>query len=186
MTSLIAAPGTEPGDTFDVFYLPPGEFIIGTVAFLIVFGVLGKLLLPKIRTALAEREELIESGLRAAEDAKEESARMAETNQDELAQAREEAATIRAAAQAERADIIEKARSEAATAAAAVTASAQAQIEQEKNKAGADLQRNVGAIATDLAGRIVGEVLTDDTRAQAVVDRFIGELESAAESTGTA
>jgi len=184
MTSLIAA--TEGVEEFNVLAVPIGEFIIGTVAFLIVFGALGKLLLPKIRTALAEREQLIESGLRAAEDARAESARMAEANQDELTQAREEAASIRAAAQAERADIIEKARSEAVTAAAAVTASSLAHIEQEKNRAGADLQRNVGAMATDLAGRIVGEVLTDDARAQAVVDRFINELESAAESTGTA
>jgi F-type H+-transporting ATPase subunit b len=184
MTSFIAS--GEGSDSFNVLAVPIGEFIIGTVAFLIVFGVLGKLLLPKIRQALEDREKLIESGLRAAQDAKEESARMAEANQDELVQAREEAASIRAAAQAERAEIIEKARSEAAATAAAVTASAQAQIEQEKNKAGADLQRSVGALATDLAGRIVGEVLTDNATAQNVVDQFIGELEAATESSGTA
>ena len=140
MTDLIAS-GAESSE-FNVLAVPIGELIIGTVAFLIVFFVLGKL--------------------------------------------REEAAGIRAAAQAERADIIEKARSEAQAAAAAVTASAQAQIEQEKNKAGSDLQRNVGAIATDLAGRIVGEVLTDNATAQGVVDRFISELEAASGSNGKA
>ena len=67
-----------------------------------------------------------------------------------------------------------------------MTASAQAQIEQEKNKAGSDLQRNVGAIATDLAGRIVGEVLTDNATAQSVVDRFISELEATTGSNGKA
>jgi len=48
------------------------------------------------------------------------------------------------------------------------------------------LQRNVGAIATDLAGRIVGEVLTDNATAQGVVDRFISELEAASGSNGKA
>lgn len=185
MTDLLAS-GAEGGESFNVLAVPIGELIIGTVAFLIVFFVLGKLLLPKISKALDEREAAIEGGLKAAEKAKEDSARQAAQNQDELARAREEAAGIRAAAQAERADIIEKARSEAQAAAAAVTASAQAQIEQEKNKAGADLQRNVGAIATDLAGRIVGEVLTDNATAQSVVDRFISELESASGTNGKA
>ena len=185
MTFLFAS-GAEGSVQFNVLAVPFGVLIIGTVAFLIVFFVLGKLLLPKISKALDEREAAIEGGLKAAEKAKEDSARQAAQNQDELAKAREEAASIRAAAQAERADIIEKARSEAQAAAAAVTASAQAQIEQEKNKAGSDLQRNVGAIATDLAGRIVGEVLTDNATAQSVVDRFISELEATTGSNGKA
>ncbi len=185
MTDLIAA-ATEGSEQFNVLAVPIGELIMGTVAFLIVFFVLGKLLLPKINQALEEREQAIRGGLEMAEKAEAESARLAAQNQDEIAKAREEAAGIRAAAQAERADIIEKARSEAQTAAAAVTASAHAQIEQEKNKAGSDLQRNVGAIATDLAGRIVGEVLTDNATAQSVVDRFISELESASGSNGKA
>ncbi len=185
MTDLIAA-ATEGSEQLNVLAVPIGELIMGTVAFLIVFFVLGKLLLPKISQALEEREQAIRGGLEMAEKAEAESARLAAQNQDEIAKAREEAAGIRAAAQAERADIIEKARSEAQTAAAAVTASAHAQIEQEKNKAGSDLQRNVGAIATDLAGRIVGEVLTDNVTAQSVVDRFISELESASGSNGKA
>ncbi len=184
MTDLIAS--AEGAQQFNVLAVPIGELIMGTVAFLIVFFVLGKLLLPKISQALEEREQAIRGGLEKAEKAEAESARLAAQNQDEIAKAREEAAGIRAAAQAERADIIEKARSEAQTAAAAVTESAQKQIEQEKNKAGSDLQRNVGAIATDLAGRIVGEVLTDNATAQSVVDRFISELESASGSNGKA
>ncbi len=167
MTDLIAS-GAESSE-FNVLAVPIGELIIGTVAFLIVFFVLGKLLLPKISKALEEREQAIEGGLKKAEEAEAESARLAAQNQDELAKAREEAAGIRAAAQAERADIIEKARSEAQAAAA-----------------GSDLQRNVGAIATDLAGRIVGEVLTDNATAQGVVDRFISELEAASGSNGKA
>jgi F-type H+-transporting ATPase subunit b len=40
------------------------------------------------------------------------------------------------------------------------------------------LRAEVGGLATQLAGRIVGESLEDDERARRSVDRFIAELES--------
>jgi F-type H+-transporting ATPase subunit b len=43
----------------------------------------------------------------------------------------------------------------------------------------------VGTLATDLAGRIVGESLEDDARQRRVVDRFLDELESRADSGAT-
>jgi F-type H+-transporting ATPase subunit b len=36
----------------------------------------------------------------------------------------------------------------------------------------------VGALATTLAGRIVGESLEDDERSNRVVDRFLADLET--------
>ena len=45
------------------------ELIIGFVAFLIVFAVLGKVLLPRIQKTLAERADAIEGGLHRAEEA---------------------------------------------------------------------------------------------------------------------
>jgi len=41
----------------------------------------------------------------------------------------------------------------------------------------ADVKTSIGAVAVDLAGKIVGENLSDDQRSQAVVDRFITSLE---------
>lgn len=182
LASAEAGAEAEPS----VLAVPLPELIIGTIAFLIIFGVLGKMLIPKIVKALNDREEAIEGGLRKAEQAQAEVAELKAQYADQLAAAREEAASIRQAAQAEKAGIIEEARSEAATAAAAVTANAMAQIEAEKSKAIGELRRSVGVMATDLAGKIVGESLTDDARSAAVVDRFIAELEqSAASAQGT-
>ena len=42
----------------------------------------------------------------------------------------------------------------------------------------ASLRAEVGALATELAGRIVGESLEDDERSTRVVDRFLGDLET--------
>ena len=48
------------------------EFIIGTILFVLVFGVLAKLLLPRIQQTLAERTEQIEGGLAKSEEAQSE------------------------------------------------------------------------------------------------------------------
>ena len=39
------------------------------------------------------------------------------------------------------------------------------------------LRSEVGTLALDLAGGVIGETLSDDKRAQSVVDRFLAELE---------
>ncbi len=177
MTELLAAAAEgEPS----VLAVPLGDLIIGTIAFLIILVVLGKLLLPKITKTLAEREDAIAGGIKRAEEAQAQSQRMLEEYKALLATARDESAAIRAEAQAERAGIIEEARNEARQVASGVMAAAASQIEAEKKKAISELHNSVGVLATDLAGRIIGESLADDLRASAVVDRFIAEVEQAA------
>ena len=50
-------------------------------------------------------------------------------------------------------------------------------IESERAGALASLRAEVGTLAVDLASRIVGEVLSDDKRSEALVDRFLADLE---------
>ena len=45
------------------------ELIIGAIAFLIVFALLAKVLMPRISKTLAERTDAIEGGLKRAEEA---------------------------------------------------------------------------------------------------------------------
>ena len=54
------------------------------------------------------------------------------------------------------------------------------------NRAVASLRAEVGALATGLAGRIVGESLEDDARQSRVVERFLSELESSSNGSGRA
>ena len=62
--------------------------------------------------------------------------------------------------------------------AARLTATAHAQIEAERQTALVSLRSEVGTLALDLAGGVIGESLSDDKKAQAVVDRFLAELEA--------
>lgn len=161
----------------NILRLPLDELIIGTLAFAIVFFALAKFAFPAISKTLEDRADAIEGGLARAENSQAEAAAMLEQYRAQLADARGEAATIRAEAQAEKAAMIESARGEAATAAASVTERAQAQIEAERSQAMASLRRDVSELALTLAGKVVGESLTDDARARASVDRFIVDLE---------
>ena len=58
---------------------------------------------------------------------------------------------------------------------------AHAQIDTDRQQALAALRQQVGELSVELAGRIVGESLTDEARQSRVVDRFLGELESSGE-----
>jgi F-type H+-transporting ATPase subunit b len=158
--------------------VPSGpELIIGAIVFIVVFGVLGKMLLPRIQQTLAERTELIEGGLARSEEAQAEAKQLLDQYRQQLAEARHEAARLREEAREQGAQIIAEMREQAQAEARRVTEAAQAQIEAERQQALIALRTEVGTLATELASRIVGESLTDEARQRRMVDRFLGELE---------
>ena len=78
---------------------------------------------------------------------------------------------------AEGAAIIEQMRNTAQDEANRITASARAAIEAERQQAVTSLRNEVGALAVELASKIVGEALEDQARQSRIVDRFIEDLE---------
>lgn len=155
------------------------EFIIGLICFVLVFGVLGKMLLPRITKTLEERTDKIEGGLARAEEAQQEANNTLKQYQEQLASARHEAARLREEAREQGAQIVAEMRAQAQQEARRITEAAQAQIEAERQQALASLRAEVGAISTELASRIVGESLTDEARQRRMVDRFLDDLEGA-------
>ena len=153
------------------------ELIIGLIAFLIVFGFLGRMLLPRAQKMLAERTNQIEGGLARAEEAQAEANQVLEQYKQQLADARHEAARLREEAREQGAQIIAEMREEAQAEARRLTEAAQQQIQAERQQALTALRSEVGALSTDLASRIVGESLTDEARQSRVVDRFLDDLE---------
>jgi F-type H+-transporting ATPase subunit b len=153
------------------------ELIIGAVAFLIVFAVLGKVLLPRIQKTLAERTDAIEGGLKRAEDTQAEAQQVLDQYRQQLADARQEAARLREQAQEQGAAIIADMREVAQTEARRIIDSAHQQIETDRMLALQALRADVGTMAVDLAGRVVGESLEDVARQRRIVERFIEGLE---------
>jgi F-type H+-transporting ATPase subunit b len=69
-------------------------------------------------------------------------------------------------------------RAQAQAESARIVASAHSQIEAERQQALTSLRQEVGAMATTLASKIVGEALDDQVRQSRVVDRFLSDLEA--------
>jgi F-type H+-transporting ATPase subunit b len=153
------------------------EFIIGTILFVLVFGFLARVALPRIQKTLAARTDAIEGGLNRADDAQKEAQQLLEQYRQQLAEARHEAARLREEAREQGAQIIAEMREQAQAEARRVTESAQAQIQAERQQALTALRVEVGTLATELASRIVGESLADQARQSRMVDRFLDELE---------
>jgi F-type H+-transporting ATPase subunit b len=160
------------------------ELVLGLVCFVVVFGILGKLLLPRIVKMLAEREDAIQGGINRADEAQAEAAQLLEQYRAQLADARQEAARIREEAREQGAQIIAEMRERAEAEARRITESAQAQIDAERQQALISLRAEVGSMATELASRIVGESLTDQARQSRMVDRFLEGLEAQSNRVG--
>ena len=88
---------------------------------------------------------------------------------------------MREEAREQGAQIIAEMREQAQAEATRLLDAAHAQIDTDRQQALAALRQQVGELSVELAGRIVGESLTDEARQSRVVDRFLGELESSGE-----
>ncbi|MFE3327512.1 F0F1 ATP synthase subunit B [Streptomyces sp. NPDC059176] len=159
------------------------ELVIGLIAFAIVFFVLGKKLLPNINRVLDERREAIEGGMEKAEAAKMEAQSVLEQYRAQLAEARHEAARLRQEATEQGAALIAEMRAEGQRQREEIVAAGHAQIEADRKAAAQALRQDVGKLATELSGKIVGESLEDVARQSRVIDRFLAELEEKAEAT---
>jgi F-type H+-transporting ATPase subunit b len=153
------------------------ELIVGFIAFSLLFLVLRSKVVPLFEKAFTERTEAIQGGIEKAERAQVEAERALAQYTAQLNEARGEAQKIREDARVQGAAIIEDLRSKAAEEAARITAAATAAIQSERQQAMTALRNEVGALATELAGKIVGEALDDQVRQSRIVDRFITDLE---------
>ncbi|MCX5142948.1 MULTISPECIES: F0F1 ATP synthase subunit B [unclassified Streptomyces] len=163
--------------------IPPiPELVIGLIAFVIVFGFLAKKLLPNINKVLDERHEAIQGGIDEADAARTEAQSVLEQYKAQLAEARHEAARMRQEAQEQGAVILQEMRAEGQRQRDEIVAAGHAQIETDRKAAASALRQDVGKLATDLAGKLVGESLEDHARQSGTVDRFLDDLEAKAEA----
>jgi F-type H+-transporting ATPase subunit b len=158
------------------------ELIIGAITFGIIFFALWKVLIPRLSKTLEERTDKIEGGLQRAEETQAEADRTLATYREQLAEARHEAARLREEAREQGAQIIAEMREQANAEGRRLIEAAHAQIDADRQQALQSLKSEVGALAVDLAGRVVGESLTDEARQRRTVERFLDELEQQPES----
>lgn len=193
MTSVVAAAvqAAEHAEEVEgINLLLPADYDLlwSTVVLVIIAVAFYKMVLPKFTAVLDDRTARIEGGLAQAENAQAEAAAALAQYHQQLTEARAEASRIREEARVEGGVIVEELRVKASADAARILETAQRQIEAERQQASVSLRAEVGALATELASRIVGESLADEARQSRVVDRFLDELEvaTAADAATTA
>ena len=164
--------------------LPPlGEIILGLIAFAVVLVVFAKLVAPRFEQVFQARREAIEGGIERAEAMQAEAKAALDQYRAQLAEARTEAAQIRDQARAEGQQILEELRTQAQEESARIVARGEEQLASARQQVVNELRGQIGALAVELAGRVVGESLADDARRSGTVDRFLAELDGMAAST---
>jgi F-type H+-transporting ATPase subunit b len=152
--------------------------VIASLVFIgILFFVFRKMVVPRFEATYAERTEAIQGGIEKAEKAQAAAEAALQQYNDQLAEARSEAARIREDAKTQGTQILAEMREQAQAEAARIKAQAEAQLEAERAQITTQLRNEIGGLATTLASRIVGEALDDDERARRTVDRFLADLE---------
>ena len=172
--SILAAEAHNP-------LIPPvGEIVIGLIAFAIVFFVFAKFVAPRFEQVFQARREAIEGGMERAEAMQAEAKAALEQYRAQLAEARNEAAQIRDQARAEGQQILEELRAQANEESKRIVARGEEQLATQRQQLVNELRGQIGTLAVDLAGRVVGESLAEDARRRGTVDRFLAELDAMA------
>ena len=152
----------------------PAEFIPALVAFIVIWIVLAKFAWPMVIGILDKRQETIKNNLDEAESAKIEAQRSLAEYKKQLADARREAAGIvdeaRRAGEQVKADITAQAQAQADE----MIAKAKMSIEKEKLAAIADLQTSVADLSVAVAGRFIGEDLSDAEQRK-LIEKYVAE-----------
>lgn len=159
---------------------PVGEIIVGTITFAILCLVFFKFVIPRFEQVFQARREAIEGGIERAEAMQAEAKAALEQYRAQLADARNEAAQIRDQARAEGQQILEELRTQAQAESARIVARGEEQLTTARQQVVNELRGEIGTLAVQLAGQVVGESLADDARRSGTVDRFLGELDGMA------
>jgi F-type H+-transporting ATPase subunit b len=183
MTNILLAVATEQADINPIIPLWQ-EMVLAVISFAIVAWVLIKFVFPRMEETFRARVDAIEGGIKRAEEAQAEANKLLEQYKAQLAEARTEAARIRDEARADsegiRQEVLARAREESDR----IIQAGNDQLAAQRESILRELRSEVGSLAVDLAGRIVGESLADEARSRGTVERFINELGAAGSAGG--
>jgi F-type H+-transporting ATPase subunit b len=171
--SAIIAAGENPNPLLPAV----ADLVWSSVVFVFILVFFLWKILPNMKKMLDARSAAIEGNIAKADEAQREAEEALAQYTAQLADARSEAGVIRDSARADGKKIVDEAKDAASTEAARITATAHAQIEAERQAALVSLRTEVGSLALDLAGQVIGEALKDDKKSKDLVDRFLSDLE---------
>lgn len=166
------------------FLLPNATFFAELIAFLIVLGVLGKWVLPKVNEMMAARKEEIRSSLESAANAKDETQALLEDARQQLENAKSEAREIVARANAVAVQLKEEGRVRGQSEYDRLIQGAQSDIEQEKVRVREEVIREFGQLVVVAAERVIGAELDASRHSQLIQETIDQAGSSSSGNTG--
>lgn len=148
------------------------------VAFGVLFLILWKFAWPVILKSVDSRADLIDKGVEYAQNAKEQLDHAQQSADELIKSAQRRQADMLREADRLKSQIVDEARTAAQAEAQKVMDAAQASIVQQQKEAEEALRGSVGAIALDIAQKVVQQRLADDKAQQQLVDKLLTEIES--------
>ncbi|MBF6212221.1 F0F1 ATP synthase subunit B [Nocardia puris] len=171
--SVLAAEGEDVNPL-----LPATYDIVWSIVCIAIIGFLFyKYVVPRLTKVLDERSDKIEGGIARAEQAQEEAQQTLQQYQQQLADARLEAARIREEARTQGQQILAQLRTEAQAESDRIVAAGHAQLEAQRQQILTELRSEVGRTAVDLAEKIIGQSVSDEAKQAASIERFLTELD---------
>ena len=148
------------------------------VAFGVLFLILWKFAWPVILKSVDSRADLIDKGVEYAQNAKEQLDHAQQSADELIKSAQRRQADMLREADRLKSQIVDEARTAAQAEAQKVMDAAKASIVQQQKEAEEALRGSVGAIALDIAQKVVQQRLADDEAQQQLVDKLLTEIES--------
>jgi F-type H+-transporting ATPase subunit b len=158
------------------FLIPNMTFVVELTAFIIVLGVLWRYVIPPVQQAMNARQEMARKVVSDSEEARQLLEKARTAYETAMADARREAARLRAQAEQQRREIVAGASTEAEARASEIIARGQGQLEAEQRQAVRELKTELGNLAVELAEKIVGEALADNQRQERLIERFLSQI----------
>ena len=152
-----------------------GLFVWTLLAFLIVFFILKKFAWPAIIKGLNEREGNIANSIATAEKVKLEMAQLKSDNEDFMAKAREERATMLKEAKEIKDKIINDAKEQAKEVAAKIVAEAQITINHQKMLVITEMKNQVGNLVIEVSEKILRRELANKTEQETYIKQLADE-----------
>lgn len=154
----------------------PGLFVVQTILFLALIGLMVKFAWKPILNSLNDREEGIQNALDAAEEAKKEMQNLQSDNEKLLKEARAERDAMMKEAREIKDKMIADAKEEAGAEATKMIDNAKASIEQEKQAALAHLKKQVAELSIGIAETVVKKELASNDEQVKLVEGMLNDV----------
>lgn len=152
------------------------ELVVALICFFTIYGILGRVLLPRARRVMDERTDAIEGGMERAGNARREATVALEEYRLQLSEARRESARILQDAREQGALLVDEARQQALEERERMIAAAEAEFAADRALVEASLRVAVADLSTELASKIVGEPLAESATGSPAIRAYLDDL----------